>query len=237
MSDFKEEHDAATSVVAKDEETKSEQLRLAVERALKKDKGKMILRLISMVPGPEIDEDAEPVPGAPTGQDGQMVVALPGAEGTRIGEVQSSVRGRDEAEEWAAAEEAAREEKGALAEDTLSYIVCGAHDGFGKVLVQEFGLIDVCTGIFRRDPTLSSTNSVLVTIATSLETALLCPMLGGYDTIVEQAPPAPEEPVGGPISALVAPISVRQLRSEMNSRVTDSICCLQFRRSSPGPPF
>ena len=33
-------------VVAKDEETKSEQLRLAVERALKKDKGKMILRLI-----------------------------------------------------------------------------------------------------------------------------------------------------------------------------------------------
>ena len=68
MSDFKEEHDAATSVVAKDEETKSEQLRLAVERALKKDKGKMILRLISMVPGPETDEDAEPVPGAPTGQ-------------------------------------------------------------------------------------------------------------------------------------------------------------------------
>ena len=49
-----EEHDAAGSVVAKDE-TKSEQLRVAVESI--KDKCKMILRLISMVPGPEIDED------------------------------------------------------------------------------------------------------------------------------------------------------------------------------------
>ena len=225
MKDFKEEHDTATAIVTKDDETKTEQLRVAVERALKKDKGKMILKLISMVPSPEIDEDAEPVPGAPTGQDGQLIVALPGAEGTRLGEVQSSVRGRDEAEEWAAAEEAAREEERlALAEATLSYIVCGAHDGFGKVPgTGIYGLIDVCTGIFRRDPELSSTNSVLVTIATSLETALLCPMLGGYDTIVEQAPPAPEEAVGGPISALVAPISVRQLRSEMNSRITDSI--------------
>ena len=45
VSDFKEEHDAASSVVAKDEETKSEQLRVAVERALKEDKGKMILKL------------------------------------------------------------------------------------------------------------------------------------------------------------------------------------------------
>ena len=44
---------------------------------------------------------------------------------------------------------AAREERLALAEDTLSYIVCGAHDGFGKVPgTGIYGLIDVCTGIF-----------------------------------------------------------------------------------------
>ena len=95
----------------------------------------------------------------------------------------------------------------ALAEDTLS-IVCGAHDGFGKSWNRNLWFDRCMHRYFRRDPTLSSTNSVLVTIAASLETALLCPMLGGYDTIVEQAPPAPEEPVGGPISALVAPISV-----------------------------
>ena len=112
---------------------------------------------------------------------------FPGGDGQRIGEAQSSVRGRDEAEEWAAAEEAAREEERlALAETTLSYIVSGAHDGFGKCPgTGIYGLMDVVTGIFRRDPELSSTNSVLVTVATCLETALLCPMLGGYDTIVE----------------------------------------------------
>ena len=79
MKDFKEEHDTATAIVTKDDETKTEQLRVAIERALKKDKGKMILKLISMVPSPEIDEDAKPVPEAPTGQDGQLIVALPGA--------------------------------------------------------------------------------------------------------------------------------------------------------------
>jgi hypothetical protein len=225
MKGFEVEHEEALAIVAKDEETKTEQMAAAVERALKKDKGKMILKLICMVPGPELPEGEEPVAGAPTGQEDQYVVALPGGDGQRLGEAQSSVRGRDEAEEWAAAEEAAREEERlALAETTLSYVISGAQEGFGKCPgTGIYGLMDVVTGIFRRDPELSSTNSVLVTVATCLETALLCPMLGGYDTIVEQAPPAPEENVGGPISALVAPVSVRQVQSEMNSRLPETI--------------
>ena len=113
------------------------------------------------------------------------MVALPGAEGTRIGEVQSSVRGRDEAEEWAAAEEAAREERLALAEDTLSYIVCGARWLWKSSWYRNLRVDRYVHRYFSSRST-SSTNSVLVTIATSLETALLCPMLGGYDTIVEQ---------------------------------------------------
>ena len=225
MEAFQQEHNDIIAVVQKDEETKKEQLARAVELALKKEKGKMILKMICLVPGPELPEGEEAAPGAPVGQEGQLVVALPGGEGQRIGEAQSSVRGRDEAEEWAAAEEAAREEERlALAESTLSYIVSGAHEGFGKTPgTGIYGLMDIVTGIFRRDPELSSTNMVLVTLATSLETPLLCPMLGGYDTIVEQAPPAPEENVGGPISAVVAPVSIRQVRSEMNTRLPDTI--------------
>ena len=98
---------------------------------------------------------------------------------------QSSVRERDEAEEWASTRGAGEEARLKLANDTLSYVVCGEHDRFGKVPgISIAGYMDVVTLDFRRDAERSSTNSVLVTVCTALENALLCPMLGGYDTIV-----------------------------------------------------
>ena len=47
MKCFQDEHEEALAIVTKDEETKTEQMAAAVERALKKDKGKMILNLFA----------------------------------------------------------------------------------------------------------------------------------------------------------------------------------------------
>ena len=186
-----------------------------------------LLRLVTLIPAPEFDDDDVDNPAAQWAE--QLVATLIG-EGY-IGEGQSSVRGRDEAEEWAAAQEAAREEaRLKLANDTLSYMVCGEHGRFGKVPgISIAGYMDVVTLDFRRDAERSSTNSVLVTVCTALENALLCPMLGGYDTIVEVADSAPEEPVGGPITTLVPPSSCRQATTTLNKRLPHT--CIIFNDS------
>ena len=57
-----------------------------------------------------------------------------------------------------------------------------------------------------------------------------CPMLGGYDTIVEVADHAPEESVGGPITTLVPPSSCRQATTDMNNRLPHT--CIIFNDSA-----
>jgi hypothetical protein len=206
-----------------------EHLREAAEKILTPEfKQQALMRLVALMPAPEFDEDDVDNPAAQWAD--QLVATLVGGD-NYIGEGQSSVRGRDEAEEWAAAQEAAREEaRLKLANDTLSYVVCGEQARFGQVPgVSIAGYMDVVTLDFRRDAERSSTNSVLVTICTALENALLCPMLGGYDTIVEVADSAPEEPVGGPITTLVPPSSCRQATTALNKRLPHT--CIIFNDS------
>lgn len=206
-----------------------EHLREAAEMILTPGfKQQALMRLVALMPAPEFDEDDVDNPAAQWAD--QLVATLVGGEGY-VGEGQSAVRGRDEAEEWAAAQEAAREEaRLKLANDTLSYVVCGEHPRFGQVPgISIAGYMDVVTLDFRRDAERSSTNSVLVTVCTALENALLCPMLGGYDTIVEVADSAPEEPVGGPITTLVPPSSCRQATTALNKRLPHT--CIVFNDS------
>jgi hypothetical protein len=192
------------------------------------EKQQGLLRLLTLSPAPEPSEEDADGPGAQWAD--QLVAFLISEE--FIAEGQSSVRGRDEAEEWAAAQEAAREEqRHNLAMATMSYVVCGEHEQFGKVPgVSITGYMDVVTLQFVRDAERSSTNSVLVTVCTALENALLCPMLGGYDTIVEVADHAPEEAVGGPITTLVPPSSCRQATTTLNGRLPHT--CIIFNDSA-----
>ena len=192
------------------------------------EKQQGLLRLLTLSPAPEPSEEDMDGPGAQWAD--QLVASLITDE--YMAEGQSSVRGRDEAEEWAAAQEAAREEqRHNLAMATMSYVVCGDHDRFGKVPgVSITGYMDVVSLFFCRDAERSSTNSVLVTVCTALENALLCPMLGGYDTIVEVADHAPEEAVGGPITTLVPPSSCRQATTTLNGRLPHT--CIVFNDSA-----
>jgi hypothetical protein len=65
----------------------------------------------------------------------------------------------------------------------MSYNVCGQQDKFGMVPgVSITGYMDVVTLMFCRDAERSSTNSVLVTVCTALENALL--VSGGGSSLV-----------------------------------------------------
>ena len=229
LSEWEEEINVERRKVEHNEEHAVEQQDAAAAHVLTPgEKQQGLLRLLTLSPAPEPSEEDLDGPGGQWAD--QLVACLIKEE--NVAEGQSSVRGRDEAEEWAAAQEAAKEEaRHNLALATMSYNVCGEQEQFGKVPgVSITGYMDVVTLLFCRDAERSSTNSVLVTVCTALENALLCPMLGGYDTIVEVADHAPEEPVGGPITTLVPPSSCRQATTTLNDRLPHS--CIIFNDSA-----
>ena len=78
-------------------------LREAAEKILTLALQQALMRLVTLMPAPEFDDDVD----NPAAQADQLVATLVGND--YIGEGQSSVRGRDEAEEWAAAQEAQEE--------------------------------------------------------------------------------------------------------------------------------
>jgi hypothetical protein len=84
-----------------------------------------------------------------------------------------------------------------LAEAQLSFEVCGRTDKYRQVPgTAIFGEAEVATAVFVRDEMLSTTNSVLVTLQTTMQTALLAPLAGGYDVVPIQPPPCGERKDG-----------------------------------------